>query len=274
MADDAAVVCEKTGKKWYPLEKLNDKGGRDTHGSPLTDRDGRMLKPLQKGDRLQRELDTYAELRKGPLAPFLAGCYGTQEVGGQAYLELEDLTHGIDQPRAIMDIKIGRLTFEDDEDPDKIAKQLRKNPEGSTGALGFRLVGVSAGQYRLLPFELRARCPEGIGAQTPDEFIREGVMPLCYAGGDLPDAAAAKQSFSTAALREIIVELRRVLEVAEAGFGGQLRAASLFLARELKEGGRLRVRLIDLAHYSPASGVDENFTEGLRALVTCLEAVL
>eukprot|EP01062_Namystynia_karyoxenos_P062123 TRINITY_DN55051_c0_g1_i1.p2 TRINITY_DN55051_c0_g1~~TRINITY_DN55051_c0_g1_i1.p2 ORF type:complete len:433 (+),score=136.85 TRINITY_DN55051_c0_g1_i1:116-1414(+) len=263
-APPAPSAAEMEG--WAPLPKANDKGERDKHGVSLKDGNGRMLKPVQTGGRSEVEVAAYEALAQGPLARYLPKCWGLRELQGQTYLELEDLLHGLEEPYAFIDIKIGKKTFEDDAPPDKKEKEMQKNAPGTTGEIGYRLVGVRCGStYELMPAQIKAR-----GGLRQFAFIQEAVTPF-FSDAEHSDPASFWPAFNCKAMDKVLQELRQLADIAAKGFGASLRAASIFMAREMKEDSEPRVRLIDFAHYSPCEDVDENFVEGLRAVINAFE---
>eukprot|EP01065_Artemidia_motanka_P049265 TRINITY_DN8115_c0_g2_i2.p1 TRINITY_DN8115_c0_g2~~TRINITY_DN8115_c0_g2_i2.p1 ORF type:complete len:449 (+),score=142.91 TRINITY_DN8115_c0_g2_i2:69-1415(+) len=245
---------------WYRMQKLNDKGSSDKHGDLLCDRAGRILKPAQGGGKLEKEVAAYEHLSQTGLGRFLPACHGRRDLGHSSFIELEDILHGLREPFAAMDVKIGVMTFPDGASEAKREKESRKNIPGTTGCSGFRLTGMVCGsEYSLLPPQVRAR-----GGLTHDAFLREALTPF-FADDDVADPASAWSVYNADAAEQVLVELDALVDAAAAGFGGVLRSSSVLLAREMRPGGRVVARLIDLVHFAPAEGADANFVDGLRA---------
>lgn len=166
---------------------------------------------------------------------------------------------------AFMDVKIGKKTYEEDASEEKKAKEMAKLTPGTTGEQGYRLVGVQAGlRYGMISAAIKVR-----GGLSTDAFIQEGITPF-FADGEVADPASAWPAFSVPAVDESLVALDKLQAVVDAGYGGVMRAASVFMGREMKPGGKSCVRVIDLAHFTPSAGVDDNFAEGLRAFIAVL----
>eukprot|EP00928_Gymnodinium_smaydae_P085247 TRINITY_DN6860_c3_g1_i1.p1 TRINITY_DN6860_c3_g1~~TRINITY_DN6860_c3_g1_i1.p1 ORF type:complete len:356 (+),score=81.19 TRINITY_DN6860_c3_g1_i1:55-1068(+) len=65
----------------------------------------------------------------------------TAERDGQSYIVMSNLLQGFAEP-ALMDIKIGKQTWEDDATPEKKAKMIEKAKASTCWDLGFRLTGA------------------------------------------------------------------------------------------------------------------------------------
>lgn len=192
-------------------------------------------------------------------------------------MELDSAYIGMEGPMATLDIKIGKKTWEDDASPEKVAKEAKKFQEvyaESSAMDGFRVAGMKAGDLVLNARNLKARC-----SLKTSEF-GDWLLPAFFAS--FPGFTALPEGFGAtperreceidmAAAVEVLKELRALSTAAESGFG-RLRAASLLFTREMRPGGKCKVHLIDLAHYSPSSERDSNFCDGLKNFELAWEA--
>ena len=227
--------------------------------------------------RSRREALAYKELSTSPLAPFLSTFHGIRTLDSADYMELDSAYIGMEGPTATLDIKMGKKTWEDDASPEKVAKEAKKFEEvyASSSAMdGFRVAGMKAGDLVLNAKNLKARC-----SLKTHEF-EAWLLPAFFASfpgfSALPEGLGAtperrESEIDMAAALEVLKELRALRAAAESGFG-RLRAASLLFTREMRLGGKCKVRLIDLAHYSPCSERDSNFCDGLKNLELTWEA--
>ncbi|CAF1299938.1 unnamed protein product [Adineta ricciae] len=106
---------------------------------------GNVLKPLLNPPRGPREHKFYthifsanasSELRA--LRPFLPQLLGTYEFGGMTYLELENAIRSYQCP-CVIDIKLGRITYDQEATPEKIERQIAKFEPAAE--IGFQLLG-------------------------------------------------------------------------------------------------------------------------------------
>jgi len=266
--------CNDSEEYWRPF---GDKvGGKN--GPMLVSRDGsRLLKPLDQGSASQREVEAYQILRVTPLGSFFSGFHGIQTVADQCYMELDCAIHGMRRPIAIIDVKLGRKIWEHDAPAEKIADQEKKidSIHKDSRKDGFRVSAMSAGDLKLNKENLQVRngvLTEEFGAWLLPAFFAVapgyGALPEGPTGSSRPDDKGC--TVDTAAARATLEQLQRLAAAAESGFGGVLRSSSVLVAREMRSGGTLVVRLIDLAKFTPyeASNVrDSNLCCGLKNLI-------
>lgn len=117
--------------------------------------DGSIMKPVQPPPRGECEVNFYSKVfdqnctdpvlqTLRPFLPkFLGTCYpitpGSEDESPPQYLKLEDACKRFRNP-SIVDIKIGRVSYDPDADPDKIAFESGKYPPQKK--LGFQLLGT------------------------------------------------------------------------------------------------------------------------------------
>ena len=223
---DALVASD-----WETTDKLNKKQevGTDKHGDLyLNKRLGRILKPAVDDTKMAREVAAFGALAKHKrLSRFLPRFYGARTFQGRPHIELENLLRGLSGDVASLDIKMGLKTYDDDAKPEKQAKEAAKVVAGKCSSLGYRLVGMKAGAHELSHPAIRER-----NDLTVEEFQKDGMTPFLW-----------KRADSTEVDVRCLVEVTRycelLLKILKQGYGGVLRAASLFIAREMKPKGKL-----------------------------------
>lgn len=276
------VVCRLTGpRRAHPAWKTLETKAGGAHSAMMISDDGhRLLKPLDQGHKSEIEMRNYELLRRTPIGPFLSGFHGVKEVDGQQYMEIDSAYANMEGPCATLDIKIGKKTYDDNASEEKKKKEERKFNEiyaRSSAQNGYRVAGMKAGDLKLSSAEnLKVRC--GVNA---DEFPK-WVMPAFFANGQgygpLPPGKAGtcqpdsrECEVDVQAAREILGQLKAFAAAAELGCGA-LRASSLLFTREMRTGGRWKMVLIDLTHYTPGKDRDANFCDGVHSLVRMWEA--
>jgi len=261
---------------------LGDKSG-GAHAPMMISRDGEfVLKPLDQGERSSVEVEAYHKLRRFPIQPFLCGFHGTRRLNGFEYMQLDSAYHGMQGPCATLDIKIGKKTWDDHAKPEKIAKESKKFDEvysASSAAEGFRIAGMKAGDLQLNAKNLKARFSlktHEFGDWALPAFFANGQgsgpLPAGVAGSSKPDTRGCTVDMEAA--KDVLKRLKVFQSAAEMGYRGTLRASSLLFTREMKEGGKFNMVLIDLAHYTPNPSLerDDNFCDGLANLIRTWEA--
>merc|ERR1719356_933456 len=139
---------------------------------------------------------------------------------------------------------------------------------------GFRVAGMKAGGLKLSSDNLKARhslLSTEFGQWLLPAFFADspgfGPLPNGMAGQCQPVAPTdCKVDLESA--REVLGQLMVLSAAAEQGFGGNLRASSLLLTREMRCGGRWCAKLIDLMHYTRTGEErDHNLCDGLQNLI-------
>ncbi|GFS09164.1 kinase [Elysia marginata] len=109
--------------------------------------DGYILKALQKHPRGERELSFYQQIFDQiyvdpdiqMLKSFLPHFAGKVDRGEGSYLKLSNLIHGYQRP-CVMDLKMGRITYDCKATQEKILSELKKFPPAQQ--LGFQITGM------------------------------------------------------------------------------------------------------------------------------------
>ncbi|XP_011334457.1 inositol polyphosphate multikinase isoform X2 [Ooceraea biroi] len=124
-------------------------GEKHTIGMLVSRRNGHVLKPATKAILGEREIAFYENLKNSqdstiaPLKEFVPHYYGTTELRvfnkRTKFLTLRDITEGMAEP-CVMDIKIGRRTWDPLATPEKRATEELKYAE-SKRAYGFCITG-------------------------------------------------------------------------------------------------------------------------------------
>merc|ERR1712046_427021 len=114
----------------------------------------KLLKPLDQADRSMREVEAYEVLRRSAIGPFICGFHGIRTVPGYArnYLVIDSAYAGMSGNFATMDIKIGKITWEDNASKKKIEAESAKFEKvyaKSTAKDGFRVAGCTIGELVL-----------------------------------------------------------------------------------------------------------------------------
>ncbi|XP_052069129.1 inositol polyphosphate multikinase-like [Mytilus californianus] len=139
------------GTKPLPTQVAGHKYGDGNIGCLEVD-DGTILKLVQNPPNGQRELDFYDEIFKSTydntlielrsFVPEFHGVIHGETNGGVAkhqYLKLENLIKKLSKP-CVLDIKMGRKTYDPEASPEKVASQIAKFPP--VLQLGYQFTGM------------------------------------------------------------------------------------------------------------------------------------
>lgn len=177
------------GTKPLPTQVAGHKYGDGKIGCLEVD-DGSILKHVQRPPKGQRELDFYDEVFKSaddntlielrPFVPEFHGVINGEKNGGVAkhqYLKLENLIKNLSKP-CVLDIKMGRKTYDPEASPEKVALEIAKFPP--VMQLGYQFSGmlkfdidknkmVKYDKYFCKKLTEKTMTVEGLG-----EFFRQG----------------------------------------------------------------------------------------------------
>ncbi|XP_051838594.1 inositol polyphosphate multikinase [Antechinus flavipes] len=170
--------------------------GKDKVGI-LQHPDGTVLKQLQPPPRGPRELDFYStvyaadcgdnvllELRK--YLPKYYGIWSPPTAPNDLYLKLEDVTHKFNKP-CIMDVKIGRKSYDPFASSEKIQQQVSKYP--LMEEIGFLVLGMRVYHAHSDSYETQN---QHYGRSLTKETVKDGVSRFFHNGYCLrKDAVAA-----------------------------------------------------------------------------------
>lgn len=170
--------------------------GKDKVGI-LQHPDGTVLKQLQPPPRGPRELEFYnmvyaADCSDGVLLElrnYLPNYYGTWSpptAPNDSYLKLEDVTHKFNKP-CIMDVKIGRKSYDPFASSEKIQQQVSKYP--LMEEIGFLVLGMRVYHVHSDNYETKN---QHYGRSLTRETLKDGVAKFFHNGHCLRrDAVAA-----------------------------------------------------------------------------------
>uniref|UniRef100_A0A2K6ENN7 Kinase n=1 Tax=Propithecus coquereli TaxID=379532 RepID=A0A2K6ENN7_PROCO len=153
--------------------------GKDKVGI-LQHPDGTVLKQLQPPPRGPRELEFYNMV-------ILVKYYGLHYCAlRNLYLKLEDVTHKFNKP-CIMDVKIGRKSYDPFASSEKIQQQVSKYP--LMEEIGFLVLGMRVYHVHTDSYETQN---QHYGRSLTKETIKDGVSRFFHNGFSLrKDAIAA-----------------------------------------------------------------------------------
>ena len=229
---------------------------------------GDVLKPLLNPPRGPREhqfyLDVFSESVSADLRalrPFLPQLLGTYQFDQMTYLVIENIIRPFQHP-CVIDIKVGRITYDREATPEKIRRQIDKFQPAAE--IGFQLLGWKTYRPHLQTYIYHdKRCARSL---TKDELV--------YA---LAHFFGAPEYDHRAIVRAVLERLVTLEEVMSKQHQFTFIASSLLIVYD----GAVRstrpsvdVRLVDFAHVFPTSTSDENFLFGLRNCIEYLNMLL
>jgi 1D-myo-inositol-tetrakisphosphate 5-kinase/inositol-polyphosphate multikinase len=126
----------------------------------------------------------FLELRK--YLPKYHGVWSPPIAPNDLYLKVEDVTHKFNKP-CIMDVKIGRKSYDPFASSEKIQQQVRKYP--LMEEIGFLVLGMRVYHAHSDSYETQN---QHYGRSLTKETIKDGVYRFCHNGFCLrKDAVAA-----------------------------------------------------------------------------------
>jgi 1D-myo-inositol-tetrakisphosphate 5-kinase/inositol-polyphosphate multikinase len=235
---------------------------------------GDVLKPLLNPPRGPREHQFYADMFSDQISPellalrpFLPTFLGTYQFADMTYLILENIIRAYAYP-CVIDIKLGRITYDREATPDKIERQIGKFQPAAE--IGFQLLGWKT--YRQSDkayFYHDKRCARSL---TKDELL--------YGMGHF---FGAPESDHRPVVRAVLDRLVVLEEIMSKQYKFVFIASSLLIVYDGGKGEnghdlKIDVRLVDFAHVFPStssqSEPDENFLFGLHHCIEYLQMLL
>ncbi|TRY55869.1 hypothetical protein DNTS_029120 [Danionella cerebrum] len=251
--------------------------------------DGSILKQLQPPPRGPRERHFYTQVYARActdktildLQQHLPNYYGTwapRESPHELYLKLEDVTRRFSQP-CIMDVKIGRRSYDPFASKEKQHEQISKYP--LMEEIGFLLLGMRVYQ---VTSDSYISHDQFFGRSLGKDTIKSGLMQFFHNGQDL-----RRRTISL-----IIEKIQNILHWFLSQSQLHFYASSLLLVYEgaytpdhherslnstcgstgEMEEEAVEVKMIDFAHVFPSDCADEGYIYGLRSLLDTLEQIL
>uniref|UniRef100_A0AAF5PGW5 Kinase n=3 Tax=Wuchereria bancrofti TaxID=6293 RepID=A0AAF5PGW5_WUCBA len=230
-----------------------------------------LLKPVQEGVRGVCEVAFYSSLKHlndendvlTRFAAFVPKFYGlkTLRVGRKEmeFIVMEDLAYRYKCP-CIMDIKMGRVTYDPSATKAKRLSEAIKYPEQET--LGFRLTGYRM-RFGRNENDLRVRDKQWGRSRNLENVV--DAFREFLSGRLMEKSSVAEQTL------EQLYKLRK-------WFNSQrvyhFYASSILLAYEacVERPPNVLVKLIDFSHVFPANGaVDDNYLFGLNNVINIVE---
>uniref|UniRef100_A0A0R3S4R6 Kinase n=1 Tax=Elaeophora elaphi TaxID=1147741 RepID=A0A0R3S4R6_9BILA len=230
-----------------------------------------LLKPVQEGVRGVCEVAFYNNLKHQndendvlmEFAIFVPKFYGlkTLRIGKKEveFIVMEDLTYRYKYP-CIMDIKMGRVTYDPNATKAKRLAEAIKYPEQET--LGFRLAG-----YRMR-----------FGCNKNDLRIRDKQWGRSRNLENIVDAFREFLSGRIMEKRFVVEQTLEQLYKLRKWFNSQrvyhFYASSILLAYEacMEQQPNVLIKLIDFSHVFPANGtIDDNYLFGLNNVINIIE---
>jgi 1D-myo-inositol-tetrakisphosphate 5-kinase/inositol-polyphosphate multikinase len=246
-----------------------------------------IIKPQNKPDLFAREVQFYQEIFDGlhPAPTFFPHFYGLVEVEDEFNEEaihgvvkkrpciiLQDMTLSYLQP-SMVDIKIGRQTYEPTASSAKVERELRKYPYQND--IGFRITGMKVWN-----------CTEKNYFMV-DKWFGRSLLPV-----QVPLGLAAYffdgVSFRVKVMRDALKQLRKILKWMEEQKRYKFFCSSILVVYDSEENEELdgsieeqlscRVSMIDFAHVcinsSDSVDVDEGYIFGVSNLIGYIEYLI
>lgn len=257
---------------------------------PLVDGAGKFYKPMQDGERGEREKKFYEQFWADENVPasvkaFFPCFYGTAKIeapngsGLSEHAVLEDLTYPYHQP-CVIDIKMGAQTWYPGASDNYIAKCMVKDEETTSKALGFRVCGLQVyyGTMERKWKPARSWC-KILTTDAVKSLLNQFVS--CNPTENLhPDSAFASAVYGgSEGIINQLIELKCWFKTQNYY---QFYSSSVLLIYEGNSTscgcvGNLNpsVKLVDFAHVlSDQGSFDKNFYQGLDSLISILSEIV
>lgn len=238
---------------------------------------GEVLKPLLNPPRGPREHQFYLDMfsdkisnEMRALRPFLPEFLGTYEFDGMNYLKLENIIRSYEYP-CVIDIKLGRITYDREASPEKIERQIAKFQPANE--IGFQLLGWKTYRQSDNSYIYHdKRCARSL---SKDELLY-----------GMANFFGAPERDHRPYVRTVLERLVALKEVMAKQYEVVFIASSLLIVydgghRENGNNIKVDVRLVDFAHVFPSSSSsssknepDENFLFGLKHCIEYLQLLL
>lgn len=238
-----AVIIEQ-GLTWKLVQEAPGKSDTPTHS---------------RGDAEALFLQRVTQEQIPVLCDFVPRFEAVRERDGKRYIVMANLLEGLKEP-AVVDIKIGKQTWEPGATPEKVESQTKKAKKSTSGTHGLRVVG---GIYR-----------EEVGGEWQKIGHKYGVEGKSEA--DLVSMVASflrtplLRSLTLTRLKELVAWFKQQRQFA-------FKGSSLLIAYDtasLPDPKDLRFGMIDFAHVHDCEAEgDQNYLFGLETLVRLIEAV-
>lgn len=257
---------------------------------PLVDDAGNFYKPLQSGDRGAKEVAFYTEFSTETRIPdeirkLFPVFHGTRELeasdgsGMHPHLVLEDIVSSRTNP-SILDVKMGSSTWYPEASEQYIAKCLKKDRDGTSLTLGFRICGLQFYGNKETGYWKPDR--KLVNAFTHDD-VRSAFRKFVSSNSPLdsdaePDCAYASTVYGGP--DGILSQLLKLKSWFEDQTIYHFYSCSIMMVYDKEsilkgENPNPQIKLVDFAHVVEGKGIiDHNFLGGLCSLIKFLNDVL
>jgi len=290
---DASTIVKEEGEGEGGQEQqhgvLHQVGGHGAHDKAQAIQvsgEGLVLKPIQDGERGQREAAFYKNISSSSdpsvalFCQFVPQFFGisrkVKEDGTKAeFLMMENLTQGIALP-CIMDVKIGARTWGPDSSPEKQASQ-DASYSGTKKPFGFSVPGLAV-HREIKAGEKAEQVLHGkeFGRSLSEATIHS-LLPIFLAQDIRANAAKRLAKIFVEKLQKIqaLFQVQTTFHF----YGSSLLFvydASACFSPEVEELERsVSVKMIDFAHVWPAEGkVDANYLNGVNNLISLFQKIV
>ncbi|KAM5571469.1 inositol polyphosphate multikinase beta-like [Rosa sericea] len=257
---------------------------------PLVDDAGNFYKPLQSDERGAKEVAFYTGFSTETRIPdkirkFFPVFHGTRDLeasdgsGLHPHLVLEDIVSSRTNP-SVLDIKIGASTWYPEASEQYITKCLKKDRDGTSLTLGFRLCGLQFYGNKETGFWKPDR--KSVNAFTHDDVrsaLRKFVSSNSPSDSDAePDCCYASTVYGGP--DGIVSQLLKLKSWFEDQTIYHFYSCSIMMVYDKEsilkgENPNPQIKLVDFAHVVEGKGIiDHNFLGGLCSLIKFLKDVL
>lgn len=221
-----------------------------------------VLKPMMKPELFRREVQFYEEVTRQnlPLLKCLPAFHGVVQLTGHSFMALQDLTRGFRQP-SLIDIKMGRQTFEPSASEDKKARELSKFPHQHS--LGFRITGMKVWNESMSRY---CMYDKHFGRTLGLDQMAAGLGTFFFNGRHL----------RCKVMESCLDELLYIQSILSQHSAHTFYSSSLLLVYD-SEGDGCTVKMIDFAHASPPSSPadpNEGYLHGLGTLIQLVRELI
>ena len=236
---------------------------------------GEVLKPLLNPPRGPREHEFYEIMFVRPISPeltklrpFLPQYNGTYEYSNMTYLILENIIRTYEKP-CVIDIKLGRITYDEEATQEKIERQINKFQPASE--IGFQLLGWKVYSHKEQTYIYHDKqCARSL---TKDELVH-----------GMANFFGANERDHRAIVRAVLVRLIDLYEIMSKQFEFVFIASSILIVYDGtirddydEQSIRVDVRLVDFAHVFQSkhkNQADENLLFGLKHCIEYLQMLV
>ncbi|KAF4525751.1 hypothetical protein B566_EDAN002011 [Ephemera danica] len=252
----------------------------------LINEQGHVLKPIEGPVRGTREVNFYKQIQSSDdpiiqeLKSFVPAYYGTKKLPWNEeevdYIVLSNATAEMKLP-CVMDIKIGRQTWDPEAPPSKKENELKKYVECKK-EFGFCIPGLQM-------YDVRTGTLTRHGKEFGKDLGRESTKEEIFLKHQIQvfkKFLGLDTGYGRPVLESFVERIRPILSWCQRQRHFLMYSSSLLLAYDascLNSGGDTKplctLTMIDFAHVFPASGEpDTNYIAGVESLAKLLELLM